>query len=1440
MNNNKKNTQKIYKRRIVALSILAIALLALIVSLLNKNRLRKIAQDGNMLVLGNQDVIITDITSNEPNVPVVGAGMIPIKWNSSINMWQITTKSDKEWYNYANGNYANVMLSDGYYKSELQVGTTKDQLAENNVGVGVPDDPGKLGTIYTWIPRFAYLEDDIKFLKNNSILEYEWTTESCFNLEGYGANSLDLAFTGIWVGEKEYETSEELEARNSEMLLEDNIEGLISNEKIFNITESEKTAIQKLTGKYANTNTKILQDIDGMKYRQVIKIVNTNSRIPIVGKHIIVKDGIKVDTKYAENKISFIADKNGNKLDRNTLPINEDETQYTFYIVDSIGNIRKYRMGYGSGAPNIKSFNKNITFYVTYNDETGEENSIIPIGEQAPENWYNYEEQKWANIVVRNKGQENYYVWVPRYMYKIGNAEEQRIDAKLVDLENVWTDPKTGKTQDLDRTDYKLPEAFTWEDPEDPNNKVQLTGFWANKYKLRENIAYIPEISGGSGVIRVNNIIENIGSEYTYEMYLIRDGKRIVYDEAAQEYVEYKEDSTPISLTGNYTFTNLPVGNYAVNIIVKDSDGSFVEAITNEVIVLERVEPNVPDTSSFNQNLTYYVIYDENGNEDSSIPVGTELTPEQKSKWYNYDTQNWANIVVRENGLENYFVWVPRYEYALDEEHQSSKVQFISVEKTKPDEGYKIPEAFIVKDEIKTGEDQVEIKTTELSGFWASKYKLRDDAVYGLDASVTAGETSIKISNINAKVDGVEYCDVSLIQDGKVLKTEKIEKTKPTEDGEEGSFVGVEHSFTGLEPGTYAINLMAKTTNGDEDLEEGIMIAGYSTEVTLTKIEVDLSGFNKATTYYVTYDENGIEHSEIPIGENAPDGWYDYAEQKWANIVVRNKGQENYYVWVPRYQYVLNSKEEKVKAELIPVTKETPDPGYKIPEAFSWEDPNNPENKVQISGFWANKYKLRENLATPEISGGSGVIYVKNINDYLNKLKIDYTQYTFEAYLINSEGKRIVKSGNSYVEGTTPVQIEDNYTFTNVEEGNYSVNIVLKNKETNEYYTSISNYVTVTKKAVANPPDLTGFNKNVTFYVIYNDVTGNETSNIPIGEYTPTTQDGAVGPSNWYDYDTQHWANIVVRENGLENYFVWVPRYEYALDEEHQTSKVIFIPESQTEADEGYEIPEAFTVTDENGTTELSGFWASKYKLRDDAVYTVDATVAAGANRIRVSNIIPLGEGLNFTATLIHDGKRVGQGKSIISSSGEAVFDGLTPGEKYSVLVEQWNGVEGTVSSVVKEVLVPNIDEPDLTGFNVNMTYIVTYDSEGNETTTLLNDVLDSGAVIENNALVSGKVNVNRISGVWYDYAEQKWANIVVIKDDNIENYFVWVPRYQYAVNGTRQKVKAELIPVTKETPDPGYKIPEAFSWQDPNYPDDPNKKVQISGFWANKYKLRE
>ena len=104
--------QKIYRRRRTALLVVLIAIFALIVAIYATNSTPKTTADvGNSINLKGVNIDISKVISVDPNPPVVGAGMIPIKWDENQGMWVITTANDKDWYNYSEGKWANVMLS---------------------------------------------------------------------------------------------------------------------------------------------------------------------------------------------------------------------------------------------------------------------------------------------------------------------------------------------------------------------------------------------------------------------------------------------------------------------------------------------------------------------------------------------------------------------------------------------------------------------------------------------------------------------------------------------------------------------------------------------------------------------------------------------------------------------------------------------------------------------------------------------------------------------------------------------------------------------------------------------------------------------------------------------------------------------------------------------------------------------------------------------------------------------------------------------------------------------------------------------------------------------------------------------------------------------------------------------------------------------------------
>ena len=100
-------------------------------------------------------------------------------------------------------------------------------------------------------------------------------------------------------------------------------------------------------------------------------------------------------------------------------------------------------------------------------------------------------------------------------------------------------------------------------------------------------------------------------------------------------------------------------------------------------------------------------------------------------------------------------------------------------------------------------------------------------------------------------------------------------------------------------------------------------------------------------------------HSEIPISQDPPGNWYNYAAKRWANIVTKNNNTETYWVWIPRYEYYINPDIAAVQAPNQRVTTkflngtDGAEQGYAVPEAFTF-------NGEELTGYWITKYRLVE------------------------------------------------------------------------------------------------------------------------------------------------------------------------------------------------------------------------------------------------------------------------------------------------------------------------------------------------------------------------------------------------------------------------------------------------------------------------------------------------
>ena len=334
-----------------------------------------------------------------------------------------------------------------------------------------------------------------------------------------------------------------------------------------------------------------------------------------------------------------------------------------------------------------------------------------------------------------------------------------------------------------------------------------------------------------------------------------------------------------------------------------------------------------PDVSTYNSDFTRYLSLNANG----VLEPGNWIKDEKPTNWYDYKNSNWANIIVENNGASVYYVWIPRYCFKLDQTTQRADVKFIDVYNNYTDEngnvtkwkdlkalGYQVPIAFT-------------FNGTYIPGYWMMKYTAGDVSSYPVDYESIASKTKVFIKGITTNTTET-ISKYTYAINGKIVH-EPTSAEDYTYDKESDA----------SEDEAYVVNVTALGAKGE-------IIGSMTKTVKTAKVNnPDLTGFNKDTTFYVTYDSSGNEHSNIPLTETAPDNWYDYADSKWANIVTRNNGLETYYVWIPRYEFKLNQVSQRSYINFIEGTGTSTSAGYQIPEAFTF-------NGTQLRGYWIMKY----------------------------------------------------------------------------------------------------------------------------------------------------------------------------------------------------------------------------------------------------------------------------------------------------------------------------------------------------------------------------------------------------------------------------------------------------------------------------------------------------
>lgn len=430
---------------------------------------------------------------------------------------------------------------------------------------------------------------------------------------------------------------------------------------------------------------------------------------------------------------------------------------------------------------------------------------------------------------------------------------------------------------------------------------------------------------------------------------------------------------------------------------------------------------------------------------------------------------------------------------------------------------------------------------------------------------------------------------------------------------------------------------------GDGDrqvIEQGTVIAGACDIVangTISYFEPDLSGFIQENTKVIYYNSEG-EELEVPVSqyissekartierENEEYEFYNYEQSKWANIKVEKSGATTYWVWIPRYAYTIS--ENNTNIIFINTSDKNAKTGGDLPSGYIVH----PAFDNNLRGIWVSKYEpssIVTEVGTdysyymPDVSGfDDETTYVEVYDEETETFKEtrlydidDISQFGRQNKWFDYEKqiwaniKTVANGVESWwvwipryaynITGTETsiifVDIANNPLTGEKLPSNYTVHPAFGNNLKGIWVSKYEVSYTVGESETTNDvnkPDLSGFNQDTTYLEIYNEQTGTFTDK-KLSEITDI--DAFIQNNNWYDYSKQQWANIKTVVDGVESWWVWIPKYAYNITGTETT--VIFLDESGNPRD-GSTLPSNYIPHPAfNG---VSGIWASKYEVSE-------------------------------------------------------------------------------------------------------------------------------------------------------------------------------------------------------------------------------------------------
>ncbi|MDD3304299.1 MAG: hypothetical protein PHP54_05215 [Clostridia bacterium] len=176
------------------------------------------------------------------------------------------------------------------------------------------------------------------------------------------------------------------------------------------------------------------------------------------------------------------------KVEQGKLVYTGSDTKRSQIVEEIIGKTSTVEVGgLKYNKPNL-SYLPSATTKVVKWDASNVETEMEITAADKDSSWYDYAQKKWANIYTNNNGNKAYWVWIPRYAYKIDNPHTttaEKINIKFLSgTSNVASDGSSIEG-------YTIHPAFTFGD-------TQLSGIWVAKYEASSSDSNKVDSSGAN------------------------------------------------------------------------------------------------------------------------------------------------------------------------------------------------------------------------------------------------------------------------------------------------------------------------------------------------------------------------------------------------------------------------------------------------------------------------------------------------------------------------------------------------------------------------------------------------------------------------------------------------------------------------------------------------------------------------------------------------------------------------------------------------------------------------------------------------------------------------------------------------------------------------------------------------------------------------------